>query len=138
MSKKINDFTRHYYKECDFNCCESTLWACNDAWDLGLPQEAFKLSSGFGGGCCNGDLCGAVAGGVMALGSTFTNERAHASPEMRKRVKMLMQAVEERLGGCRCDYLKAHYRDDEVGCLSVVQMVSDIIDEIKDAELPEE
>lgn len=136
--KKINDFTTHYYKECDFNCCETTLWAIRDAWQLDIPESVFTLASGFGGGCCNGDLCGAVAAGIMAYGYVNTKGRAHASPEMRARCKLLMQTLEQKFGSCRCDHLKANYRDEQEGCLSVVRMISDVIDELKDAELPAE
>jgi C_GCAxxG_C_C family probable redox protein len=138
MSKKINDFTTHYYKDCDYNCCDTTLWAIRDAWDLDIPDGAFKLTSGFGGGCCNGDICGAIAAGVMGYSYVYTTDRAHASPDMRKRCKMLMQKLEEKFGSCRCDYLKANYRDDVEGCLVVVKMIADVIDELKDAELPED
>lgn len=138
MSKKINDFTTHYYKDCDYNCCETTLWAIRDAWDLDIPDQAFALASGFGGGCCNRDLCGAVAAGIMAYGYLFTDLRAHNSPDMRKRCKLLMQTLEEKFGSCRCDYLKENYRTEEEGCLTVVKMIADVIEELKDAELPED
>ena len=46
--------------------------------------------------------------------------------------------MEEKFGSCRCDYLKANYRTEEEGCLTVVKMIADVIDELKDAELPED
>ena len=139
MSKNLDERTAHYYNDCDFNCCETTRWACNDAFDMKLPQEAFTLASGFGGGCANGDICGAVAAGIMTYGYLNTKERAHVSPNMRKRCRLFMQTVEEKLGSTRCDYLKPKYRDTEKdSCLPVVQMVADIIDQLKEAELPED
>lgn len=54
------------FKNC-FNCCQSTLVPFCE--ELGLDKEtALKLASGFGGGMRRGEVCGAVSGGIMALG----------------------------------------------------------------------
>ncbi|MDR1693174.1 MAG: C-GCAxxG-C-C family protein [Oscillospiraceae bacterium] len=50
-----------------FNCAQAVFGAFSD--ELGLDRAtALKLSSGFGGGVRAGELCGAVSGGVMAIG----------------------------------------------------------------------
>ena len=59
----------HY--EAGFHCGESVVKAVNDALGHPMPPEVFKIASGFcegvGGSRC---ICGALAGGVMALGLT--------------------------------------------------------------------
>ena len=55
------DTTRHY------NCCQSVVLPF--AEELGLDEEAvLKLAEHFGSGMRRGSVCGAVTGGLMALG----------------------------------------------------------------------
>ena len=57
------DTTRHY------NCCQSVVLPF--AEELGLDEEAvLKLAEHFGSGMRRGSVCGAVTGGLMALGLT--------------------------------------------------------------------
>ncbi|MCR3758599.1 C-GCAxxG-C-C family protein [Clostridium felsineum] len=65
----IVEFKRGLY------CSQCVLAAFSD--ELGLSKElALKISSGFGGGMCEGDICGAVTGAVMALGLKYGNSVA--------------------------------------------------------------
>ena len=53
------------------NCAQSVLIACGES--LGLPREtAQQLALTLGGGAGrSGNICGAVSGGLMALGLSF-------------------------------------------------------------------
>ncbi len=52
---------RHY------NCAQSVLIPF--AKEAGIDEEdAYKIASGFGSGMKSGSVCGAITGGVMALG----------------------------------------------------------------------
>lgn len=59
------------YYERGFHCGESVVKAVNEVLDHPLPPEVFRMASGFceglGGSRC---ICGALAGGVMAVGLT--------------------------------------------------------------------
>lgn len=51
-----------------YNCAECITEAVLSLVDTGLPEEAKKLATGFGGGIgLFGDTCGALAGAVMAV-----------------------------------------------------------------------
>lgn len=51
----------------NFNCCQAVF--CTFCEEFGLDLEtALKLSTGFGGGLRDGEVCGAVSGAIMALG----------------------------------------------------------------------
>ncbi|MFT5875131.1 MAG: C_GCAxxG_C_C family probable redox protein [Clostridium sp.] len=53
-----------------FNCSQAVFSVFCE--ELGLNQEgALKISSGFGGGICQGETCGAVTGAVMVLGLKY-------------------------------------------------------------------
>ncbi|MDZ4168104.1 MAG: C-GCAxxG-C-C family protein [Coriobacteriia bacterium] len=59
------------YYEAGFHCAESVVKAVNEVLGHPMPPEVFKMASGFceglGGSRC---ICGALAGGVMAIGLT--------------------------------------------------------------------
>ena len=57
------------YFDAGLNCSESVLRAVNDAYDLGLPPSAYGIATPFGGGFGGArSTCGALTGGLMALG----------------------------------------------------------------------
>ena len=71
------------WKYCDFNvqdaltnfknknnCCQSVISAFMQDFNLD-EKTTFKLATGFGGGMCKGETCGAVTGAYMALGLQF-------------------------------------------------------------------
>lgn len=64
-----------------YNCAQSVLLAIFEHWDI-RNDLVPKIATGFGGGIGRcGSVCGALAGGVMAIGAKYgTNE---PSPEKR-------------------------------------------------------
>ncbi len=55
-----------------FTCAETVIYTINKAFDLGMPESAIAMSSGFpwglgGGGC----ICGALAGATMCIGYLY-------------------------------------------------------------------
>ena len=61
-----------YYRNGEFFCSEAIVKAIKDGFDLSLSDDVIAMASGFpvgmgGSGCA----CGAVAGGIMALGMFF-------------------------------------------------------------------
>lgn len=93
------------YFEAGNNCAEAVLRTF--AADTGLEEEVVRLATGFGGGIgCSGDVCGALSGGVMALGMRFgrldehddaAKERCYtAAAELRSRFREACGAVDCR------------------------------------------
>ena len=65
-----------YYRSGQFYCSEAIVKTINDAFGLRYPERVIRIASGFpigigGAGCA----CGAVTGGVMAIGMVFGRER---------------------------------------------------------------
>lgn len=68
----IRQTAEEYYRSGQFYCSEAIVKSINDAFGLNYPDSVVKLASGFpigigGAGCA----CGAVTGGVMAIGMVF-------------------------------------------------------------------
>ena len=74
---RIRKIAEDYYRNGDFYCSEAIVKTIRDEFDLQLPDEIISMASGFpvgigGSGC----ICGAVAGGIMALGLFFGRTEA--------------------------------------------------------------
>jgi C_GCAxxG_C_C family probable redox protein len=68
----VRKTAEEYYRSGQFYCSEAIVKAVNDAFGLGYPEDVIRMASGFplgigGAGC----TCGAVTGGVMAIGMVF-------------------------------------------------------------------
>ncbi len=64
-------------------CSEAILKAFNEAYHLGLPDNFYKIATGFGSGLGeSGCTCGAVASGVMILGLIAGRNKAYESERM--------------------------------------------------------
>lgn len=96
--------TANAYHEKGYNCCQSVLAAFADRYDI--PEEtALRIGAGFGGGAGTGELCGAIAGGVMALDLLATGSVADPVGSKRgasARAKALQKRFSERFGALRC------------------------------------
>lgn len=71
-------------------CSEAILRAFNEVYNLGLPDNLYKISTGFGSGLGeSGCTCGSVTSGVMVLGLIAGRNKAYESE------RMVYQAVNE-------------------------------------------
>ena len=73
---QIGQTAEEYYRSGQFYCSEAIVKTINDTFGLGYPDRVVRMASGFpigigGAGCA----CGAVTGGVMAIGMVFGRER---------------------------------------------------------------
>ena len=63
------------------NCAESVLRSLTEAYDLGLPPSAHGVATPFGGGFGGAkSACGALTGGLMALGLARGRQDPSQSP----------------------------------------------------------
>jgi C_GCAxxG_C_C family probable redox protein len=88
-----------------YNCSQSVLYAYCD--ELGFNKDlALKLASGFGAGMGRkGEVCGAVTGGVIAIGLKYgrgiEDDRSNTG-ESHRLTKDLMDRFEEKHGTYIC------------------------------------
>ncbi len=75
-----------------YNCCQATLLAFAEA--AGVDDNTMlKVSSNFGSGMKRGSVCGAIVGGLMALGLFGIED----SPTIAKYHKALREAHDSHL-----------------------------------------
>lgn len=70
--QKIRETAEKYYRDGDFYCSEAIVKTIKDEFKLDISDNVIAAASGFpvgmgGSGC----TCGAVAGGIIALGLVF-------------------------------------------------------------------
>ncbi len=82
-----------YFRQ-KYNCCQSVLLAFQDV--IGLDeQKALDIAGGYGSGAGTGELCGAVNGGIMALGLLTPIDKAEPFASKR-RTMALAKELQER------------------------------------------
>ncbi|OWZ83217.1 C-GCAxxG-C-C family protein [Natranaerobius trueperi] len=90
MKQKAREKAEKHYREGDYLCSEAILYTINELLEEPLPKDVVKLASGFpigfGGAGCS---CGAVSGGIMALGLVF------GRAEFKKDNEKIMKASKE-------------------------------------------
>ena len=91
------------------NCAEAVWHACAEG--LGVDPEKLqfgnRLAGGFGGGLGVEDLCGAVAGGIMALGYLYGRCPGEPrTPKLTSSCQEFCQQAKQELGSLHCRDLR--------------------------------
>ena len=113
----------------DYNCAETVLLWANEKYGLQIAPEDIRLMSGFGGGLCCGENCGALLGAVAALSKHLVRDKAHSTPGFREACAELVKRFREDLGSVECVELKQKYRQPDVRCLYVVERAAALLDD---------
>lgn len=70
--EEVRAIAEGYFQRGEFFCSEAVVKTINDLLGKPFPEEVTKLASGFPVGIGkSGCVCGAVSGGVMALGMVY-------------------------------------------------------------------
>jgi len=100
------------YVKDQFVCSEAVLYTIHRIIGLPLPVEIVRLASGFAGGIGkSGYVCGALTGGVMALGLAFGRSEAGAScPKLQPATRELLEWFNQAFGSNCCAALRKKRR----------------------------
>ena len=118
-----------------YACSDAVLTVMNEALGSPIPADALRAATGFRGGMGDGDVCGAVSGGIMALGLALAPaHHSMPSPELKEAVKAFRARFAARNGCIDCADLTARFasmddpaRRDFCGGL-VEGVVADLVD----------
>jgi C_GCAxxG_C_C family probable redox protein len=130
-----------------YNCAQSVLYTYGP--ELGLDGEtALKVATGLGAGMGRrGEVCGAVAGGILALGLKYgrgSQQGRSATEQAFQKTQELMTQFEERHGSCLCRVLlggcdlrtpqgQQYFRDHDLlrkTCVGCVRTVAELLEEL--------
>ncbi len=128
-----DEVIRYYYgpNGYDYNCAEAMLHGADDYYHLHLPEEAFRLSCGFGGGCQHDELCGGLASAVAILGYLYSvNGRGHQSDLLAQLESQLFERFEQQLRITNCKQLKQENYIPVRKCEKILVTAADILEQI--------
>lgn len=89
--KKIAKDAEEYYRGGYF-CCEAVMASVRDNFELDVPKEVIAMSSGMAVGAGrSGCMCGALNGGILALGLFFgrTEQNGPKDPKVVKCMELV-------------------------------------------------
>lgn len=141
-----------------YNCAQSVLVALGPGLEL-EDETALKIATGLGAGMGRrGEVCGAVTGGILALGLKYGRggqQDRSATEQTYQNTRELMVRFEQHHGSCLCRVLlegcdlrtpegQRFFREHDLlhkTCLRCVQTVVEVLAEIMDeparqAEVP--
>jgi len=123
-----------YMLKHDYNCAETMLRAANEAYDLGLSEEAMRAAACFGGGMGRERACGAMTGALMALGILRCTGKSHQDPRIGELRDEFVRRFEARFGSIDCARLKTTHKDPVRGCAPITEGAAEILEEVLDGE----
>ena len=137
-----------------YNCSECVMEAVLECIETGLPKETLKLATGFGGGVgLFGDTCGAITGGVMALGAVHgrcqlpegkdrketlqnASKQLYGNPGLYRLFNQLPNMVKEKYGETLCREIASQWkdqwlcRDHALHCRDIITDVAEFVAEL--------
>jgi len=101
------------YEELSVNCAQGTLTALQEEFDLGGGKDALKAATFMPGIMSRKETCGAVIGGLMALGLAYGRDKLYdpewSTPEanevmfrLRNKVWRFCEAFKQEFGSTMC------------------------------------
>lgn len=92
-----------------YSCAEAVVKAANDCLELGLSDDAIRMSSGLGGGLGgSGCVCGALNGACLILGVVAgrSDVSEKSKPEIYKHIREFQECFTKEFGSTCCRVLK--------------------------------
>ena len=110
-----------------YNCTECVVEAVMAYVDTGLPPEAKKMATGFGGGVgLYGDTCGAVTGAILAVGAVHGRsslpegegkeavkkaaDQLYGKPGLYRLFNQIPNRLKDKFGATQCRELTAPWQ----------------------------
>lgn len=75
MVGKVAAEAEGLYRSGKMHCAEAVLAAVRNNFAPQVPAEVVRMASGFGGGSGSGCICGAVAGGTIAIALVLQEDK---------------------------------------------------------------
>jgi len=113
LINKAREKAEDYFKRGDYYCSESVITTINEMLGQPFQPEIVKMASGFPIGIGKSKcLCGAVSGGVMALGLAYGREKPGAEmPDSFPNSADLHDHIIDKYGSTCCRVLTKDFED---------------------------
>ena len=131
----LGERAKEYYVDQGLNCAVSVLLAASDTYNLGLAKKDAQLVTAFGGGMGCGNLCGALAGSMAAIGKVYLAEDQLTTPDFKNICAGFVEKFTEKWGTTLCAPIKeVNATDPQIRCgitvLETGNMLQEYIDSV--------
>lgn len=123
VAKLVACEAERLYRSGKMHCAEAVLASVKGHFAPEIPDQVVRLAAGFGGGSGAGCICGAVAGGTMALGLVADLDKKGAAAMTRE----LHLWFKKEHGATCCKILTAKGKG---GCLTLTVGVAGKVAEL--------
>ena len=113
-----------------YNCAETLLYSSNDYFELGLDSKTLKMIVPFGGGFYSESTCGALTGGVAAIGAIFAEDKPTNNEKLKEVTKKWVEVFEKEFGSLDCKDIKPIHRDEVKGCEPVMVRAAELLESV--------
>jgi len=143
-----------------YNCSETVFEAVLSEIDIGLPHEALRLATGFGGGVgLYGGTCGAINGAVLAVSAVHgrtalpdgdikeaaqkSKEQLYGRPGLYRIFNQIPNRIAAKYGETLCGELTRKWKDEwlcrehALSCREIITDAAGIAAELVLAEMGE-
>ncbi|UCG63016.1 MAG: C_GCAxxG_C_C family protein [Candidatus Zixiibacteriota bacterium] len=140
MSRKETEKKASDYFDSGFNCAESVLKATMESRVDNVSPELPKIASALGGGVggSHEELCGALSGGVLAIGLLYGRTEPEVDVQFAKDLATEFRArFLKEFGTTKCGVLLERFgeQDNDDKCAELTgaaaALLSDLLDEQK-------
>ena len=111
-----------------YNCAETLLNASNDYYGLEVDTKFLKAIVPFGGGFYSEKTCGALTGGIAALGLLFAEEKPTNNEKLKEITKKWVEVFEKEFSSLDCKEIKPLHRDEIRGCAPVMTRSAELLE----------
>jgi C_GCAxxG_C_C family probable redox protein len=133
--KQIEDLAYKHFKDGHY-CSEAVFKSIAGVYTDAFDQKLMRVASGFGGGMGSShkEACGALTGGIMAIGLLYGRTKPTQDPTFLKElVNKYRQRFEQEFGSSNCSVLLdklGEQGDDFSKCRELTSKAAGILAEI--------
>lgn len=116
------------------NCAEILLQAAGEKYDLNLDQRFLKAVCPYGGGLQSESTCGALLGGLAAIGVMYAEDKPSTNDKMKQKTQKYVEEFQKEFGSIDCKNIKEHHRSETEGCNPVKIRSAAVLEKVIDEE----
>lgn len=127
---KVIDHIREIYLDEGKNCAETLFRAGLRSRGQEVSTEGRRAMIGFGGGFSVGSVCGAIVGGVAAIGCLVGSTDAEDDSCCKEATARFYALCKDAFSVVDCDAIKPVYRKEDTRCLYVVERTAEVLETV--------
>ena len=129
---KVTDGLWDIYVTQETNCAETMLCAGIRACGHQPSEDSRRMMAGFSGGVSSEAFCGAILGGVAAIGQEINRGDEESFERSKQAAEEFVAQCREMFGSVDCHDIKQVWRQEESRCYQAVEKIATVLNGILD------